>query len=221
MTKFLGFSLLMLVFAGANPSSEPGNSIEEHLAKVVQSEVAKECETCRVELFIHNKKILDDIAVPDKVIADRWRGQTNLVLQMGKDSRIVTVTIRWKDQVVVAKSNIRQGQLIEDRDVRTFEKDVTFQQTPYLNKVEDVVGWEPRKMFRRGQVIDEGYLKRPLIVKYGQNVKVTMDDGSLQVTMSGVAKGAGSIGDRIPVFLPETGKRLAAIILEKGIVRVQ
>lgn len=220
MVKVFILSLFMMIFAGQLPADQVVD-IEAHLKKTIQEQVKNECETCTIELYIHNSKILEDIAVPDRVIADRWRGQTNLVLQLGEDNRIVTVTIRWKDHVVIAKSNIRQGQVIHDSDVKLVEKDVTFLQTPYLSQVEGAVGWEPRKIFKRGQIIDEGYLKRPLVIKYGQPLKVYLDEGSLQLTMSGTAKGAGAIGDRIPIYLNDTKKRLSAIILGRGEVKVQ
>lgn len=220
MYKVLCLSLFIMVFAGTLPA-EQIIDVESHLQKVVQEQVAKECGTCKIELFIHNKKILEDISVPDRVVADRWRGQTNMILQMGEENRIVTVTIRWHDNVTIAKKNIRQGQILAEQDLKVIEKDVTFLPTPYINNIENAIGWEPRKTFRRGQVIDEGYLKRPLVVKYGQPVRVMLEQGSLQLSMNGQAKGAGSIGDRIPIYLPDTKKRLSAVILEKGIVRVQ
>ncbi len=220
MYKVLCLCLFMIVFAGTQPVDKIVD-VESYLQKTIQTEVNKECETCQVELFIHNKKILQDVAIPDQVISDRWRGQTNLVLKMGDENRIVTVTIRWRDQVIIAKSNIRQGQTIGIADVKSIERDVTFMQTPYLSKIDSVVGMEPRKIFKRGQVIDEGYLKKPLVVKYGQPVKVFFRQGSLELTISGQAKGAGAIGERIPVYLPNTKKRLSAVILAKDEVRVQ
>ena len=220
MYKVVTLSLFLMVFAGTLPQ-EKSVDIEPYLKKTVEEQVKKECETCQVELTIHNKQILDDVVIPDRVIADRWRRQTNLVLQMGEENRIVTVSIRWMDQVVIAKSNIRQGQLIAAEDVKTVEKDVTFLQTPYINKIENVIGWEPRKVFPRGQIIDEGYLKKPLVVKYGQTVKVEFQEGSLQLSMTGQAKGAGAIGDRIPVAINETQKRVSGLIIDKGRVRLE
>jgi flagella basal body P-ring formation protein FlgA len=220
MDKILFFALSLFVLADPAPV-KPNGEAEASILSVIQEQVKKECETCQVEVILHNPRLLQDVAIPDRVLAEHWRGQTNLILQLGAENRIITATIRWIDEVVIASKNIRQGQLMEKRDLKLVKKDVTFIQTPYLNQIKQVAGWEPRKMFRRGQVIDEGYLKRPLAVKYGQPLRILLQEGALQLSMTGQAKGAGAVGERIPIYLPETRRRLSGIIVEKGVVRVQ
>lgn len=195
--------------------------LQTYLDRLIANEVKKECQSCEVDVFIHNEAIVEDIAQPDQVIADRWRGQTNLILKMGQESRLLTVTIRWHDLVGVAKKNIKQGQILQKKDIAMVRKDVTFLQTAYANQLEDVVGLSVRRVFKRGQVIDESYLKKPLSIKYGQPVKVLLDEGSLQLVMPGLARGAGAIGDRVPVYLASTKKKVSAIVIDKNTVRIQ
>ncbi len=194
---------------------------EQVIAKAVKEAVKSECRTCRVDVRILNKKILDDILVPDRVIADHWRGQTNLVLELGDKTRIVTADIRWMDDVVIAKENLKIGNIVSANDVEIVERDVTYIQVPYARKFEQVEGLVGKKMFRRGHVIDESFLKKPLVVRFGQPVKLQMVQGNLTLTMDAKAKGAGAIGDDIPIFLPETRKNMNATIVDHGLVRVQ
>ncbi len=195
--------------------------LKSHLQQVIQTEVAKECSSCRVDLTIHNEALLNDIAKPDRVIAEHWKGQTNLVLRLGDENRLITTTIRWKDNVVVAKNNIKQGDIIDLQDVRVVEKDVTFLKTPYLPKVEGAIGLTSGRVFQRGHVIDESYLKKPLVVRYGQPIRLVLDQGTMTLSMMGQAKGAGAIGDRIPVYIPDTRKKLFAKIVDKSTARVE
>lgn len=215
------FFLFLYFFCLKALASEPSVNIESYIKAIAQKEVAKECPTCDVDLVIHNKKLLDDVAVPDQIIADRWRGQTNLILKMGDESRIVTVTIRWSDDVVIATKNIKQGQVIQEPDLKTIKKDVTFLKEAYVNKISAVVGWEGRKIFRRGQIIEENYLKKPLAIKYGQPIKLHLREGSLILTMMAQARGAGAVGDRIPVYIPKTRKKLSAIVVDSGSARIE
>lgn len=217
MYKILCVFIFSVVFAGTPAAVE----VTKHLESVISAEVAKECASCKIDLHIHNPKIIDDISIPDKVISDRWKGQTNLILKVGGESRVVTVTIRWMDQVVVAKKNIKQSQMISKADVRVVEKDVTFLKTAYTQNIAQVVGMMGQRVFQRGQVIDEAQLKKPLAIRYGQPIKAVIQEGGLQLIMSAQAKGAGAIGDRIPVYLTDTRKRLSAVIVDKATVRIE
>lgn len=218
---------LTLIFAflfslqAQTPSEVKEETIEDHLRKVVLAEVNKECRNCRIDMQIHNAKILHDIAKPDAVIAEHWKGQTNLILKLGEDSRIVTATIRWMDDVVVVNKNTKQGHLFKESDLRVVEKDVTYLKTAYASSVDLVKGLETQRVFQRGQVVDETLLKKPIVVRYGETIRLQLNDGALVLEMTGQAKGAGAIGDRIPVSILETKKNLFAVIVEKGTARVE
>lgn len=215
--KLIFISTLFLSTAFANTPLDA----QQVIAEAVKEAVKNECGTCRVDVRILNKKIIDDILVPDRVIADHWKGQTNLVLELGDKTRIVTADIRWMDDVVIAKDNLKIGNIVSATDVEIVERDVTYMQVPYARKLEQVKGLVGKKMFRRGHVIDESFLKRPLVVRFGQPVKLQMVQGNLTLTMDAKAKGAGAIGDDIPIFLPETRKSMNATIVDHGLVRVQ
>lgn len=214
------FKLLLfpaLIFS----TEEEAPNIEEHLLEVVTTKVQQECMSCRVELEILNKQVLEDISVPDQVIADHWKGQTNLLLKLGEESRLVTTKIRWKDKVVIAKRNIRQGKVLGKRDIKVIEKDVTFLQTPYLSSLKAAQGMAGRRLFKRGEILDESLLKQPIVVKFGQPLELVLKKGDLQVQMMGKARGAGAVGDRIPVFIGRTRTKVFAKILNKNQARVE
>lgn len=213
--------LLFTIFVFQNAWADKASMVEKHILKTVSAEVQKECASCQVELQILNKKIIEDIAIPDRVVADHWKGQTNLVLKLGDENRIVTAEIRWKDQVVVAKKNIRMGKLIDSKDLRVVEKDVTYLQTAYLNESQKAVGWLGKRVFQRGQVIDENMLKKPLAVKFGQPVKLELINGSLELVIQAKARGAGAVGDQIPVYIPKTRKKVTAKVIGGGRVRLE
>lgn len=212
---------IFLTFSAASSLEPQVPNVEDFLLKVVTKKVNEECGSCRVELEIMNKKILEDISVPDKVISDHWKGQTNLLLKLGEENRLVTTVIRWKDDVVVAGKNIRQGRVLGESDLRVVEKDVTFMQTPYINSLSKAKGMEGRRLFKRGEVIDESLLRKPLVVKFGQPLELILENGDLEIQMMGKARGAGAVGDRIPVFVERTRSKVFGKIINKNQVRVQ
>lgn len=213
--------IIIIVFLFNSSAWAEKSDVKEHLLRVITQEVKKECLTCRVELNIFNEKSIDDISVPDKVLADHWRGQTNLILKTEQRDRIITVEIRWYDKVLVASRNIRIGGAIDKKDVRIYEKDVTFLKTPYLNKIDKARGLVAKRVFQRGQVIDESKLKKPLVVRYGQPIKIILQEGAIHLSTMGQAKGAGAIGDRIPVYVSKTRKKMMGKIISENKVRVE
>ncbi len=195
--------------------------IEKHLAAVVSKQVALECPSCTVSMSLFNKRSLADIHQPDEVHADHWKGQTNLVMKLGEKNQIITADIRWMDQVVVAEENIKQGEIIKESDLRVVEKDVTYLNTPYLNDKSKAVGLTVKRMFQRGQVIDESVLKKPIVVRYGQPIQLLMENGPLKLTIEAQAKGAGAVGDSIPVYIIQSKTKLQATIVDHGLARLQ
>jgi flagella basal body P-ring formation protein FlgA len=214
-------NVVLLLILSTPLSWSQGSSIEAVIQKMVQKEVQKECATCEVELILHNKSLVEDVAKPDRVIADRWKGQTNLILRVGEDTRIITATIRWKDKILIAKNNIPVGQVLTAKHLERVKKDVTYLQTPYLTHEDEARGLATRRVFKRGQVLDSSYLKKPIAIKFGQPVEIQFNTGALALSMSGEARGAGAIGDRIPVIVNNTKKRMSAVILSKNQVRVE
>lgn len=213
--------LLILLYPFSGIASAEVSEVSQYIYKTVQEQVNRICSTCRTEVIIHNEKILADIAKPDQIMADQWKGQTNLLLKLDRDTRIVTVTIRWMDDVVVAAKNIRQGHEIEKDDLAVVEKDVTFMKTAYLQNPKAAIGMSVQRIFSRGQVIDEGLIKKPIVVKYGQSIQLELIQGPLTLTTAGQAKGAGAIGDRIPIYIDRTKTKVQAEIIGKGKARVQ
>ena len=213
--------IFSITFSTIPAWSVGSDTLSVYLQKLIQTEAKKECPSCSVKLRVLNDKVVEDIAIPDQVIADYWKGQTNLILVYGGKRKIVTVDIRWMDQVAIATKNIRQGQVIADSMISMVEKDVTYLKTPYSNSAEHIQGLVTKRVFQRGQIIDEAMLKKPIAIRFGQPIKVEYRQGPLQLVMQGKSRGAGAVGERIPIYIPKTKKRMTAEILNHERVKVQ
>ncbi len=220
MIKTFLFLIMTLLYSISGFAVET-SAIEKHILSVVSKQVKNECPTCTVQMTLMNKGLLEDIYSADEIYSDHWKGQTNLVLKLGDQNLIITADIRWMDQVAVANENIRQGMVIKDSDLRMVEKDVTYLKTPYIQNKVKAVGLTVKKIFQRGQIIDESTLKKPIVVRYGQPIQLLMQNGSIKLTMDAQAKGAGAVGDSIPVYVHQSKTKLQAVIIDHGSARLQ
>ncbi|MCB0377983.1 MAG: flagellar basal body P-ring formation protein FlgA [Bdellovibrionales bacterium] len=201
--------------------AEEGLAIQKQIRDVIREKVHTQCPTCRVEIeFIENIKASRDEAIKE-VHPTHLKGESIVSYKQEGQINKIPVSIRWYDQVVVAKNNIIHGKTIEESDLAKVEKDITFNSIAYLQEPSQAIGMVGRRLFPRGQIVDLSQLKKPRLIKYGQPVNLSFAQGGLSLSMMGQARGAGVEGDRIPVIINGTKKKVMAKILSKNEVRVE
>ena len=84
----------------------------------------------------------------------------------------------------------------------------------------DVVGAQARRNIRAGEVLTGAAVVVPSIVKSGDEVRVSMSTGVIQLTSVGRASGSGHVGDLIRVLMPASRKGLKARITGPGSVEI-
>jgi flagella basal body P-ring formation protein FlgA len=72
-----------------------------------------------------------------------------------------------------------------------------------------------------GQIISFSDIKKEQLVKRNQPVKAIIKSSDWSVSVSGVAKGSGYLGDSINFYNPETKKSISARIVGDGVVEIQ
>lgn len=120
----------------------------------------------------------------------------------------------------VAKKLLSPGWRLQEDDFELKKVDVTMESDtiPALDKI---VGSKLHRALRPGQVILNSALVREQDVVFGQTVKVIIKQETWHVTTNGIARDAGSIGDRIKVFNPDSKKMVTGILVAKGVVEIQ
>ena len=188
----------------------------------VLADVQVECEKCDVKINYTQVFDFDEDDIVISVSGFNLKGNTTIFLESEKRGTVqVPAVIRWFDKVVVAKSNIRHGKIITNDDIKVINKDVTYISKAYIGSTEPVVGKIGKRLFKRGQIIDESLLKNPRVVRYGQPIKLLLDNGALQMTVTGKSRGSGSVGDLIPVMITKTKKKVMAKIVDKNSARIE
>jgi flagellar basal body P-ring formation protein FlgA len=86
-------------------------------------------------------------------------------------------------------------------------------------------GMAVREPIARGEAITRDLLVAEIVVKPGDQVRVIGESVSapsaLQITVSGEARAAGRVGDRVQVRNLQSGNLLQAVVVDEGVVRVR
>jgi flagella basal body P-ring formation protein FlgA len=80
-------------------------------------------------------------------------------------------------------------------------------------------GWVTRRTITAGEILREPAVEAPAIVNANSPVLIEWKDGSVSLTVAGVAARDGALGERIPVR-SETGRRFEATVVAPGRVRI-
>jgi flagella basal body P-ring formation protein FlgA len=105
-----------------------------------------------------------------------------------------------------------------DVDVSSVEiKNVMLRRMPELS---DVVGAHARRDIVAGELLTNALVLVPPAVKSGDEVRVTVTMGAVQVSGMGRASGSGQVGDTIRVTTPSNRRPLSARIVGRGAVEI-
>lgn len=105
-----------------------------------------------------------------------------------------------------------------------FKSEVKRLERPLSNYVTDperLRGMAARRDFSRGEAITTEAISSEIVVHPGDPVRIIGQSGLLQIMVSGEARAAGRIGDRIQVKNLQSGAMLQAIVTDEGLVRVR
>jgi flagella basal body P-ring formation protein FlgA len=84
----------------------------------------------------------------------------------------------------------------------------------------EIVGAQARRDIRAGEVLTGATVIVPLAVRSGDEVRVSVSTGVIELTTRGRASGSGHVGDLIRVLMPASRKGLKARISGPGSVEI-
>ena len=102
--------------------------------------------------------------------------------------------------VVVATRALERGMLLTQFDVRQVSASsltARVSRQKALRSVEMVVGMEVTRNLRQGSVLTENVVRRPILVRRGKPVQVTVYSGGIYIRTRAVAESDGALGDLI------------------------
>ena len=102
-------------------------------------------------------------------------------------------------------------------DVELARRDVTMV-ADSIASLPAVTGLSSRRSLRAGEILRQGQLASPVLVKRGAAVSIVARKEQVQVSMDGVAMDAGAQGEVIRVRNASSGTIIRARVLEPGMV---
>ncbi|MCH8923549.1 MAG: flagellar basal body P-ring formation protein FlgA [Planctomycetes bacterium] len=145
-----------------------------------------------------------------KLTAHRFSGSSRVVVGTPRVrpafTRVVTTGDRRSEQqidepmVVVASRALERGMLITRFDVREVPAsslDTRATRQKVMRSTRGVVGMEITRNVREGSVLLESAVRRPILVRRGKPVRVTVYSGGIQIRTDARAEQDGALGDLI------------------------
>lgn len=132
----------------------------------------------------------------------------------------VPTTVTLYKEIVVTARSLPRGTILSANDLRRVEHDVSKLPNGYIADKQAGVGMELRRHLSAGAALTTNMIRKPQIIKRGQQVAIIAVTGNLEVRVTGKALAHGGVGDRIRVLNLSSQKKLEGTVTPSGAVRV-
>ena len=122
--------------------------------------------------------------------------------------------------VLVASSDIPLNSRITADAVSTERRRIVKPISQYIVMSNPMKGMVSIKNIKAGEELTADMFVSGIVVRTGELVRIVGRSGDLQITVNGIAKASGRIGERIPVANSESKTILHATVADEGVVRV-
>lgn len=130
----------------------------------------------------------------------------------------VTVTV-YKNVIVAAKS-LSRGEVLTEKDFKRVKYDMSKLPAGYIEDPRYGIGMELKRRLASGAPLTTSMMKKPHIIKRGQQVSIVARAGGMEVRMSGKALAHGAVGDRIRVLNVKSKRKLEGTVTPSGDINV-
>jgi len=149
-----------------------------------------------------------------------------VAIELRVDNRVVgrlsaTAQVEAYAPVIVAAHDLRANSRVRAEDVTIAPRRITHPFSFYLRDITQLRGVSVRQPIAHGEPLTTDEIVSEIVVKPGDPVRITGQDGPLHITVAGEARAAGRVGDRIQVKNIQSGTLLQAVIVDEGLVSVR
>ncbi|WP_065306484.1 flagellar basal body P-ring formation chaperone FlgA [Janthinobacterium psychrotolerans] len=120
-------------------------------------------------------------------------------------------------KVAVTRGTVTANTPLEPSDVELARRDVTMV-ADSIATLDAVAGLSSRRSLRAGEVLRQGQLASPMLVRRGAPVNIVARKEQVSVSMDGVAMDPGAQGEVIRVRNASSGTVIRARVVEAGVV---
>jgi flagella basal body P-ring formation protein FlgA len=122
--------------------------------------------------------------------------------------------------VAVLRNDVARGAVIAEGDVEYKAIPQMRANASIVRAITDVAGMEARRALRAGELIRTNDLKRPTLVAKGSTVTMLFEAPGMRLSAVGRALTEGAEGDTITILNPTSYRKVEAVVIKAGTVRV-
>lgn len=160
-----------------------------------------------------------DLYAPFTVFVDLWM-EGRVVRRLS-----VTAQVEAYAPVLVAARSLAAGTRLRADAVTVEVRRIARPPVIYLRDAGRLRGLAVREAVARGDAITTDLVIAEYVVKPGDQVRVLAESADapnkVQIVVSGEARTAGRVGDRVQVRNLQSGNLLQAVVMDEGLVRVR
>lgn len=128
--------------------------------------------------------------------------------------------IKIFEDIVIASRPLAFQEIINTDAVRLERRELTAaQQRPFV-RVNDVVGKQATRAIAANELLSQGMVDRPMVLRRGSAITMVYETAGLRVEAPGLAEEGGKTGDFILVKNPSSGKSLRGKVIDERTVVV-
>ena len=145
-----------------------------------------------------------------------------LILVDGREAVKVPLqfTLRRFRRVLVPCTTIRRETPLNEGNLHLVKLDLTSFHGEPLTELAEVAGKVARRMLPGGRPITAADLKTPDLVEKGELVTMVGRRGNLTITMKGIARASGTLGDHIRVMNITSKRIVTGRIAGRGVIEI-
>lgn len=194
------------------------------LERKIKSQLLSRCQTCEYQIYIQN--------VPRSISAN-WSLELNVdlnketsmipirdeSLEQGQGNWVIA-EIKKYAEIPVLTRHVAVNTSI-DSSMYKMERRILRSTTDFLTSEKDLEGVQAARNLNAGQTISSRDIKKETVVRKNQIVKAQVDRNEFEVSITAIAEDSGAIGDTIRVRNIDSQKIFAAVVMAKGVVRIE
>lgn len=207
---------------------------EVEVRRVIEGFVRKRTADLGVDITIKKIGYSGDLTLPageteyEVSAPHQWEGwgTAMLALIVRVDGQVkrnipVKVDVEALADMVVTTRQLEQGHPIGESDVAVQKRGLATSGDKPLRNLDEAVGKRLKRTVRGNMLLTATMLEKVPIVKNGQLVTIVLENDVMKITATGRVKGAGAVGDLVPVQNLNSQKPIQARVIDKGTVRVE
>ena len=163
-----------------------------------------------------------DVVLPDQASRGGTVSVSIHFLINGKEAKKcrVTAQVNIFTDVVAARSFLKKGQVIQEKDLQLVNKNISLLAPDVVTDFEEAVGKRVTLTMNSQEVFRKGMLERAPLVKKGDRITLVVESSHFRITSVGEVQEEGGKGERIRLLNVASKREVYGRVLDSNTAQV-